>query len=141
MKIAKTIERIRQGDRRAGRDVGHSLSGDLGTLREFRVLVTGIEPEGEYAEGYRDALLDVVAAYCAEWHGRAARWPKHWRYVYEALRDPMTPTEVAAMLGLSLSTASRVLARMGKAGLLDQCRQVDGRSKTYVRGKGSDGGV
>jgi hypothetical protein len=145
MRLERTLSRIRAGERRAGRDVGHAMvKRDREELTRFRAEVCSVDPEGAYAEGYRDALLDVVAAFSAGWEALSARWPVGWEDAYDCLAmGGQTPTEVAACLGVSLATASRRLAAMADHGLLVISDSTDGRMKVYSRapGKGEQHGV
>jgi DNA-binding transcriptional ArsR family regulator len=103
-------------------------------LAAFRAGAVALDPVSEYAEGYRDALLDVVAAFSAGWHAIAARWPIGWEDVFDCLaRGPQCPTEVAAATGTHISTASRRLAAMAHHGLVEVLDAQDGRSKLYRR--------
>lgn len=136
LRIKRTTERLKSGDRRAGRDVGHSLMvSSLDVLNEFRREACAVVPEDIYAEGYRDALLDVVAAYAADVGGRLTNWPKHWREIWEILKYPATVTEVAGFLSVSLATASRGLTAMRKEGLISATKGKDSRTRRYQRAR------
>lgn len=69
MRIERTLRRLlsydRDAHRCAARDVGHELPRrNLKLLSSFRSQVASLdEPEDAWQAGYRQALLDVVAAY------------------------------------------------------------------------------
>ncbi len=140
LKVERTVARLISGDRRGGRDVGHSLTASsLDVLAEFRREACAIMPEDTYAEGYRDALLDVVAAYAADVGGRSTDWPKGWREIWEILKYPATVTEVAGFLSVSLSTASRKLTAMKEEGLIKLQLGNDSRVRRYMRANAPQG--
>ncbi len=137
MRVKRTADRIKVGDRRAGRDVGHALpKSSLDELAEFRVAAVSVTPQDVYAEGYRDALLDVVAGYSTAISvERKSDWPKHWREIWEVLKDPASVTEVAEFIGVSVPTASRTLTAMQRDGLLKMQRGNDSRVRRYERAR------
>ena len=135
MRIDRTIDRIRRGERRAGRDVGHALvSDDDEKLGEFRARAVSVVTGDAYTQGYRDALLDVTAAYCDGYKGLSDMWPKGWDDIWASLRGgPKSPTEVATFSAMSLASASRKLSAMMEQGLVRAEPRIDGRSKEYSR--------
>jgi hypothetical protein len=60
-------------------------------------------------------------------------YPKGWTKILNFLDHPMSPTEVAAAIDMSLPSASRKLAAMHEAKLVKVKPAMDGRSKLYSR--------
>ena len=127
MRVDRTIDRLRVGlARPAARDLGHELPRRRPkVLREFREKASALTMRGEYARGFRDALLEVVAAFEAA--GDTVD-PALAPLVY----GPLTVSEYALATKKSLSTASRALAKLLGRGMVKRLRHWrDGRCWVY----------
>jgi DNA-binding MarR family transcriptional regulator len=126
------------GLRMLARDVGYELPRcRLDTLKRFRELLARL-PQGTsqgWGEGYRSALLDVVASYegavgAAREQQQVAlllRQKRGWQQALEALRDgPLTQAELAQALdNMDKGQMSRMLRKMRDAGLVEVFPSTD----------------
>jgi diguanylate cyclase (GGDEF)-like protein len=130
------LELLASADRRALRRGGRGLvfeildqrAPELAALRRELAEVAD-PPEESFAAGYRAAVTDwlaaVEAALAPAARERAARrlltdHPHWWALLRAADEHFVTPTEACGLLGTSLPTASRALASLREAGVLDR---------------------
>lgn len=145
MKIEKTLERLRDREllEQAARDIGHELPRRrLDVLSDFRARAADLPDEDEYTQGYRAALLDLVAAYeravepaveldvAAE---QVLRRENDRRVLEHLARAPALPHELAGALGVDRSTVTRVLQRLRMFHLAEELpsRFGDGRHRLH----------
>ncbi|WP_428264031.1 helix-turn-helix domain-containing protein [Haliangium sp.] len=149
MKVDKVLKRLAAKPedaeelRRVARALGSELPRQrLEVLRAFRAgLARQTEPEGTFADGYLNGMLDITAEYevslrqvADESERQRLAMRREWREVLLALREgPMLPSEIATVLRRDRPTITRILKKLRIAGLVEAYAQdeVDGRTRPH----------
>lgn len=137
MHLTKTAERLLATEdsadlRRSARDIGHELPRRRMPLLRRTLTVLGgacAIDQSEFAAGYKSALADVLAAYCAATETDldresltqyVARKPHARATVALLAAGPMCVSDVSESLKTSLATSSRLLLALRKCGVVEQ---------------------
>lgn len=151
MKTDWVIERLEgaRGDARALREVARDLGWEMPrrrreVLADYRRRAARLPRAGDaYAQGFRDALLELVTAFQRaidedEDRDQAVQLAvkRSWLPILRHLMDaPSTPSQLARTLGKDISRISVLLKEIRGAGLaesVDPGVDADGRSKLHL---------